>query len=137
MAGTQFPGFVPLQFAQGPDLATALQGLGKAGSPLAKGIGQTMNAPPAAAPPGAPVAGAQGPSSVGSPTAGPMPFQPAPAPTLLDALRNMSPGQVMASLQRVSQPPQPGMVPPQQPQMQPGSAIFQGAGMADPSTFGG
>jgi hypothetical protein len=135
----QFPGFMPLQFAQGPDMSKALAGLGNA----AGAAGKAAMAPgaPVAQDPGSTIPGAAGPTAVGG-QAGPMPLQP---PTLMDALKNMSPSQVMAALQRTSQPPpmpgpQPGM---QQPGMQPGSALFQQAGQTGmmpgpmPSTYGG
>lgn len=139
---SQFPGFVPLQFAQSPNYGAALSNLGKAVGPAA----QAMMAGPQAVAPGGVVPGAAGPSSVGGPQ-GPMPLQQAPPPTLVDALKNMSPAQVLASLQRTSTPPTPppgmpqgmppgGGMPGLAPGMQPGSAIFQQAGMM-PSTFGG
>lgn len=135
MTGSQFPGFVPLQFAQGGGLADALKGAGANLAPLAKAAGGTMNAPQI----GGPVPGAQGPTSVGGP-GGPQPLAP---PTLMDALKNMSPAQIMASLGRVAQPQAPGMppggqmaMPGAQGPMMPGSALFQQAGMG-PSGAGG
>ena len=127
---------MPLQYAQAPDYSKALAALTSAAGPLAKAVNPPAGAaPPTALPPGSPVPGAAGPTSVGSPTAGPMPMQQQP-PTLLDALKNMSPSQIMASLQRASTPPAPGLaVPPQgapqapDPNAQPGSALFQQAGM--------
>jgi hypothetical protein len=135
---TQFPGFMPLQFAQSPSLGDTLKSAGTAAAPMAKALG--VPTAPVAQDPGTTIPGAAGPTAVGGP-AGPMPLQP---PTLMDALKNMSPEQVMAALQRTSQPPapgpQPGMPGPQpgmqQPGAMPGSAIFQQAGMM-PSTYGG
>lgn len=125
MNQTSFPGMVPLQFAQSPDYGKALQGLASTIKPQPQQV--TAQAP------GAPVPGAAGPTAVGGP-AGPMPLQP---PTLMDALKNMSPSQIMASLQRASMPPAPGAQPgAPDPTAQPGSALFQQAGMM-PSTYGG
>jgi hypothetical protein len=143
---SNFPGFVPLQFAQSPDMGAALAGLGKSVGSAGKAM-MAPPAPPAVQPAGVAVPGAQGPSSVGG-SQGPMPLQQAPPPTLMDALKNMSPAQVLASLQRTSLPPTPPPAPPgmppgmppgagmPQPGMQPGSAIFDQAGMT-PVTFGG
>lgn len=169
MAGQQFPGFVPLQYAQPTDYSKQLAALTAAGGPLAKAVNPAQHGgSPAPVALGAPVPGASGPTAVGG-SNGPMPIAPgiapgmpgaaqagpvAPPPTLMDALRNMSPSQIMASLQRASQPVNPaamsggapgmppgappmGMAPGGNPGAQSGSALFQQAGMADPSTFGG
>lgn len=103
---------------------------------------------------GGAVPGAQGPTSIGG-AAGPQPLvppgTPPQSPSLMDALKNMSPSQIMASLSRVAQPPQPGMpgappgsqmaMPGAQGPMMPGSALFSQAGMGQPpmggSTYGG
>lgn len=110
----QFPGMVPMSFAQSPSMATQLQGLGKSLQGLA---------PKPAVPGAAPV----GPA--------PMDISPAatnagtniPQPSIMAALKGMSPQGILDQLRTMSAGGQQ-VIPPGMP----GSVALDSAGMLSP-----
>src|SRR4249920_3644491 len=89
----------PLQFAQGGgggDLASQLQALAKGVKPAVGAVQGALAQQPQD--PGASVPGAAGPTSVGGAPLGAAPAQP----SILDAIRGMSPPQIMDVLRNMS-----------------------------------
>lgn len=114
MAGMTFPGMTPLTYAPAPDFNAQLATLGKTLQGAKPGIAKLGGAltPPASPtmPPGTP--GAPMNIALG-----------ANQPGLMDALKGMSPQQILAALQGTSQAPTPP------PAGLPGSAALDSAGM--------
>lgn len=107
---SQFPGMVPLQYAQSPTMGAQLQGLGKAFQGLAPRPGAASVVPqPMNISPDATNAGTNMPGS-----------------GILDAIRGMSPQAILDRLKTMSAPAQP------MPQGMPGSVALDGAGMLAP-----
>jgi hypothetical protein len=132
----------PMQFAQSPSMPQQLTALSKGLSGFKPGIQNLQNQ---FSPIGGAVPGAQGPTSVGGPQ-GPQPLQapgtPGQTPSITDAIKGLTPPQILSLLQNTSSPNlTPALMASAQPQPIPGpQALAQAtpqAGMLPPDMMDG